>query len=171
MSDFLQGGILAILSGVLGYWGGFLLTAQQRRRRRAAIATALLSELQVLERIIRRLSQTADAATDTAPLFVDVHDQFQPELYLFKPDTISALIELRGFIRDMNRTREEAGLNYSVADSTHGWFRFKAGCAANVIPIVKACLEKEGGITIPEVDRGENISGGEVTLGPPAFGE
>src|ERR1700682_2184392 len=104
MPAFIQGGLLALISAGLGYWAGFLKKRQEDKKRRHSVATALLAELRPLERMLRTRAEHTRAAESTVQISMPVFDRFEPDLLLFDPLMTQVLLELRGYVRDIENT-------------------------------------------------------------------
>jgi hypothetical protein len=86
---------------------------------------------------------------------MDVFDGFESDLPLFDPATTHALLELRGYIRDIEHTADTIVTGRGRADETvRHYMRLKAVSAANCIPKVVKLLVSAGGIAPldPKVD-------------------
>jgi hypothetical protein len=85
-----------------------------------------------------------------------VFDRFASDLTLFDSPTTHALLELRGYVRDIENTADLfAGERGTADERANHYMRLKAIGAANCIPEVKRLLEAAGGIAPldPKVDR------------------
>jgi hypothetical protein len=170
VSDFVQGGIIAIASALLGYWAAVAQSKRERRERRVAIATALLTELRWLERILRKLAQHNEAAASTVRPTTDVHDEFQSEFLLFGPETLRLLLYFRGLIRDIELSRENIRAGLAPVDGdAHHFFRVKAAGAASLIPELRRLLEGEGGASPLDKHVEQFKPPSLPSLPPPAF--
>lgn len=163
-----------VLGGALSHWSGVAQQQRERKERRAAVATALLTELPWVERGLRKLTTHTDAALNTVNLTSDAYNRFAPELILFGADTVSVLLRLHAFIRDIeyskgNFTRVEGPVPEDERDHTHDHVRIKAALAAQLVPQARALFEREGGI--PPADPPTEIIPTDTTpqLPPPAF--
>jgi hypothetical protein len=155
MSDFVQGGLLALLGAGLGYWAGWLQKRREDKTRRQNVATALLAELRPLERMLRTRAEHTKAAESTVRISMPVFDHFASDLILFDPTASHALLELRGYIRDIENTADLfAGERGTADERANHYMRLKAIAAANLIPKVRKLLEVAGGIppADPRVD-------------------
>jgi hypothetical protein len=146
VSGFATTALLALLSAGLGFAAGRAGTWRDRRKRRIEVATALLIEFRWLERLLRKLARHKQAASSTVRPLTDVQDRFQADLVLFKPQTLRMLLELRGLLRDIEVSRETLERSQEpIDDHAHHYFRVRASFAAQLIPMLKGMLEREGG--------------------------
>jgi hypothetical protein len=170
MTSFLLGSLSSIVSVAFGYWAGGLRRAQDDRKRRKAVATALLFELRLLERMLRTRAEHTAAAESTVQISMPVYDQFAGELLLFSPDAVHTLMELREFVRDIELSANLfTGKPGVIGEKAHEYMRSKAAMAANRIPGAKEALEAAGGR--PPVDwEVEHVQvGTKIALDQPAF--
>lgn len=155
MSDFVKGGLLALLGAALGYWAGWLQEYREDKKRRHSVATALLAELRPLERMLRVRAKHTKAAESTVQISMPVFDRFESDLPLFDASTTHVLLELRGYVRDIENSADLlAGDRSAVNEKAHHYMRLKATGAANLLPKVARALESAGGIAPldPKVD-------------------
>lgn len=126
ITPIVQGAILSLLSAMLGFWAGFLKQHREDAKKRAAVASALLTELRWLERMLRKMARH-DQASSTVRITPGVYDRFEGELVLFDSDVTAPILHFRAFIRDIETSRENvvsgrAGAN----EEAHHYFRVKA---------------------------------------------
>jgi hypothetical protein len=170
LSDFAQGSLSALVGAALGYWVGFLQKYREDRKRRQNVATALLAELRPLERMLRTRAEHAKAAESTVQIQMPVFDQFASDVLLFKSPATHALLELRGFIRDIENTAELfVGERGTADERANHYMRLKAIAAANLIPRVTKLLEAAGGVFPPDPEVGWYPTGKLPQLVDPAF--
>ena len=156
LSELGQGGLWALLGAALGYGFGYWQKHQEEKRRRRGIATALLAELRPLERMLRVRAEHTKAAESTVQIRMDVFDGFESDLPFFDPTTTHALLELRGYVRDIEHTADTIATGRGKADEkANHYMRLKASAAANCIPKAVELLEAAGGIRPldPKLDR------------------
>src|SRR5687768_13253769 len=78
-----------VLGAVLGYGAARWQVATERRRRRRAVASGLLIELAILERILRVFYGDANAIQSYGKLPTPLLDrQFDNAIELFQPETV-----------------------------------------------------------------------------------
>jgi hypothetical protein len=99
-----------------------------------------------------------------------VFDRFEADLVYFDPQTTHVLLELRGFVRDIENTAELLRRDKGPVDEkANHYMQLKAIAAANLVPRVKKSLEAAGG-TAPLDPEVEVYPAGELpSLGKPAF--
>lgn len=170
MSTFLLGSLSSLVSVALGYWAGGLRRAQDDRKRRKAVATALLWALRPLERQLRTRAQHSHAAESTTTISMPVYDRFVQELVLFPPEPVHVLLELRGFVREVELSASLFSTKPEViGEKAHEFVRAKATLAANLIPAAKSALEAAGGTSPVDWEIQFIRRGVGLELVPPAF--
>lgn len=170
MPDFVQGGLLALLGAALGYWAGWLQKRREDKKRRQNVATALLAELRPLERMLRTRAGHTKAAESTVQINMPVFDHFASDLILFDSSATHALLELRGYIRDIENTADLFAGERGTADKrANHYMQLKAIAAANLIPKVAQLLEAAGGIAPPDPKVDTYPTGRLPALVEPAF--
>jgi hypothetical protein len=146
MGNFLLGSLATLLSATLGYWSGYLKKRMDDRARRRGVATALLAELRILERMLRTRAEHAKAADSTVTIAMPVYDRFESDVLLFPIETTQLLLELRAFVRDIELIAALRKDGEQSDRRAHHYVRLKASGAANLIPRIKRVLEAAGGV-------------------------
>jgi len=157
-----------ILGAFLGAGTKWIDDMRERARRRRSVATALLDELRFVELWSRQLTNEERAAavggSPAGSLFLRLRDS--DDLFLFKPNTISGLLNLAGLITEI-RDRIAQYQQQGNDSGLHLVVRQQAGFMAGRVPHLKAALAAEGG-TMPPAKKLEIVYGAEIPALPPA---
>jgi hypothetical protein len=119
--------------------------------RRAAVATALLFELDSLEPNLRRMWGSKDAwGHSFTPRDVAL-EIFIEHVDLFRPETVHAVLHLRGLVHDLRNYMPAGVVLDRTLDTPHRtWFmRSLAGFTVLAIHEARTQLLSEGGVTVP----------------------
>lgn len=174
MTEFVQNGILVLVSAGLGFAAARWEMWSERRRSRKALASALLSELRWIDGILRQIVQYGPASYYD-PLQHPMTETAIAHLTLFDSRTIQKIAHFHGLLRDVhagiNEYRERPTLVQERKQEYARFIKGKAYFAATAIHPLVAALTSLGGEMPPPMSEPTIASPDIPKLPPSAFGK
>jgi hypothetical protein len=141
-------GIVSVIAGAIaGYLSASHLATADRTRRRAAVASVLLYELRLMEANMRDTATASQPSQQAIGVSYPMHDALLPELVLFKPTTVQAVLAAYGWFRDYRHKVDLVRRGVLSADPEQDReIRIRAGHGVVAVPAAFKALVSEGGV-------------------------
>ena len=149
MSDTTQKILIAIFSAFLGFALGWARDQRERIRRRAAIATAMLLDLHELEDSLQALATDPEPGDGFIPGTDEVMKSFVRDVALFKPATVSNILEIYSCLATVWSTQSEYSAGeISSPGYAHWIIQYYSRLALGRMASARSGLIQEGGLEL-----------------------
>jgi len=164
--------IAVVVGAILGYAASWMQQGFDRRRRRKGFATAMLLELRRVERNLREIAQSPQAAHASVEFPLLAHRQATSQLDAFSPNTAGALFDFLSCVADVEHGMSLFASGRVQRTPDRAWEQqCRAAFAANRVDALKAALIDEGGTIVSERDIARELTQRDQAprLDPPSF--